>query len=144
MATVTIKIKRQNPEQAGKDKPYWQEFTLKDVDPTDRLLELLHRVTTVTGMRSMAMDLFELPDGRLLINELQTVFGASVAVHQLKCDGEPGRMVRVEAGRWRFEAGDFARNACANLRLLDALKLLAEDRGRTSASPAAIPQKCLP
>lgn len=112
--------------------------------PTDAMLELLHRVTTVTGMRSMAMDLFELPDGRLLINELQTVFGASVAVHQLKCDGEPGRMVRVEAGRWRFEAGDFARNACANLRLLDALKLLAEDRGRTSASPAAIPQKCLP
>jgi succinate dehydrogenase / fumarate reductase, iron-sulfur subunit len=59
MSTVTIKIKRQNPEMPGKDKPYWQEFTLKDVDPTDRLLEMLHRVKweqdgTLTLRRSCA------------------------------------------------------------------------------------------
>ena len=41
---VTFKIKRQNPEITGKDKPYWQEFSLKDVDPTDRVLEMLHRI----------------------------------------------------------------------------------------------------
>ncbi|MDQ7025632.1 MAG: succinate dehydrogenase iron-sulfur subunit [Anaerolineae bacterium] len=59
MATVTIKIKRQNPEISGKDKPYWEEFTLKDVDPTDRLLEMLHRIKweqdgTLTLRRSCA------------------------------------------------------------------------------------------
>lgn len=59
MATVTMKIKRQNPEMSGKDKPYWEEFTLKDVDPTDRLLEMLHRVKweqdgTLTLRRSCA------------------------------------------------------------------------------------------
>jgi len=41
---ITMKIKRQNPEVAGKDKPYWEEFSLKDVDPTDRVLELMHRI----------------------------------------------------------------------------------------------------
>ena len=56
---VTFKIKRQNPELPGKDKPYWQEFTLKDVDPTDRVLELLHRIKweqdgTLTLRRSCA------------------------------------------------------------------------------------------
>ncbi len=41
---VTFRIKRYNPELPGKDKPYWQEFTLKDVVATDRVLELLHRI----------------------------------------------------------------------------------------------------
>jgi len=41
---VTFKIRRYQPEQSGKEKPYWQEFTLQDVEPTDRVLELLHRV----------------------------------------------------------------------------------------------------
>lgn len=41
---VTIKIKRQNPEIQGREKPYWEEFKLRDVDKTDRLLEMLHRV----------------------------------------------------------------------------------------------------
>jgi len=41
---VTFKIRRMNPEVPGKNKPYWEEFTLKDVEDTDRILELLHRV----------------------------------------------------------------------------------------------------
>jgi succinate dehydrogenase / fumarate reductase iron-sulfur subunit len=41
---ITFKIRRYNPEAPGKDKPYWQEFTLQDVEPTHRVLEMLHRV----------------------------------------------------------------------------------------------------
>jgi succinate dehydrogenase / fumarate reductase iron-sulfur subunit len=41
---VTFRIRRLNPEVPGKDKPYWQEFHLKDVEATDRVLELLHRI----------------------------------------------------------------------------------------------------
>jgi succinate dehydrogenase / fumarate reductase iron-sulfur subunit len=41
---VTFRIRRFNPEQPGKNKPYWQEFTLDNVEETDRVLELLHRV----------------------------------------------------------------------------------------------------
>lgn len=55
---VTFRIRRFNPE-AGQNKPYWQEFTLKDVDETDRVLELLHRIKweqdgTLTLRRSCA------------------------------------------------------------------------------------------
>ena len=41
---VTFKIRRQNPDIAGKQKPYWEEFRLAEVDPTDRVLEMLHRI----------------------------------------------------------------------------------------------------
>lgn len=56
---VTFKIRRLNTEMPGRDKPYWQEFTLEDVDPTDRLLEMLHRIKweqdgTLTLRRSCA------------------------------------------------------------------------------------------
>ena len=40
---VTFKIRRYNPESSDA-KSYWQEFTLQDVEPTNRVLEMLHRV----------------------------------------------------------------------------------------------------
>jgi len=56
---LTIRLKRQNPEVPGKDKPYWEEFKLKDLDPTDQLLHALHRIKweqdgTLTLRRSCA------------------------------------------------------------------------------------------
>jgi hypothetical protein len=89
--------------------------------PEPRHLDFLHQVTERGRFVSMAVDTFETPDGRLLVNELQTVFGASTSVDQLKVDGVPGRMVREAEGDWRFESGDFARNACANERVRQAL-----------------------
>lgn len=41
---VTFRIRRYNPEIPGQDKPHWQEFKLSDVEPTDRVLEMLHRI----------------------------------------------------------------------------------------------------
>ena len=41
---VTFRIRRRNPDVPGKEKPYWQEFVWRDVDPTDRVLEMLHRI----------------------------------------------------------------------------------------------------
>lgn len=70
----------------------------------------------------MDVDVFETPDGRLLVNELQAVFGASVAIDQSRVDGKAGRYVRASGGGWEFQEGDFARNACANGRVLDALE----------------------
>jgi len=97
---------------SGSGLAYW------DV-PEPRHLELIYRVTEAGGFRSMAVDTFETAGGELLVNELQTVFGASTSVDQLRVDGRPGRMLRDGQGGWRFEAGDFARNACANARVLD-------------------------
>ncbi len=42
MQQATLRIRRFNPEKDP--KPYWAEYTLKDVEPNDRVLELLHRV----------------------------------------------------------------------------------------------------
>lgn len=41
---VTFRIRRFNPEVPGKNKPYWQEFHLSDVEENDRILELMHRI----------------------------------------------------------------------------------------------------
>jgi hypothetical protein len=102
--------------------------------PEQHHLDLLHQITERAGFRSMDVDVFELPDGRLLVNELQTVFGASVSIDQQKQDGVPGRMVRSETGAWVFEAGDFARNACANERIRYVLERFLDERGCQGSS----------
>jgi hypothetical protein len=90
--------------------------------PEDRHLDFLAWVTEKGSFRSMNVDVFETEDGRLLVNELQAVFGASVAIDQSRVNGQAGRFVRNTNGAgWQFEAGDFARNACANERIRDAL-----------------------
>ena len=59
MVDITVKIKRMDPEKPGKDKPYWQSFTVKGLEPTDQILDVLHRVKweqdgTLTLRRSCA------------------------------------------------------------------------------------------
>ena len=54
---VTIKIKRYNPDKQAKS--YWQTFNVKDIEPTDQILDVLHRVKweqdgTLTLRRSCA------------------------------------------------------------------------------------------
>jgi succinate dehydrogenase / fumarate reductase, iron-sulfur subunit len=54
---VTFRIRRFNPEKDK--KPLWGEYTLDNVEPTDRVLELLHRIKweqdgTLTLRRSCA------------------------------------------------------------------------------------------
>jgi glutathione synthase/RimK-type ligase-like ATP-grasp enzyme len=88
-----------------------------DVPPIE-LLELTRHITDEGRFTSMDVDTFETVDGRYLVNELQTLFGASTSIDQLRVDGKAGRFVKNElTGEWTFEAGDFARNTCANARL---------------------------
>ncbi|MFP4321068.1 MAG: succinate dehydrogenase iron-sulfur subunit [Anaerolineales bacterium] len=54
---ATFRIKRFNPETDK--KPYWGEYTLDNVEPSDRVLEMLHRIKweqdgTLTLRRSCA------------------------------------------------------------------------------------------
>ncbi len=56
---VKLKVRRYDPQTPGKDKPYWQEFDVKGANPTDQVLDLLHRVKweqdgTLTLRRSCA------------------------------------------------------------------------------------------
>jgi len=49
---VELRIRRYNPE--SKKKPWWGEYTLSDVDPSNSVLDLLHHVKwTVDGSLSL-------------------------------------------------------------------------------------------
>jgi hypothetical protein len=88
------------------------------LDPPRPLLDFLRRVTEKGGFTSMDVDTFESEDGRLLVSEMQTVFGCTTPVDQLRVNGKPGRYVYDAGGdRWIFEEGEFCRNACANCRI---------------------------
>src|SRR5690606_28690351 len=52
--------------------------------PPKEAFEILHEVTEKGNFTSMDVDIFEDREGNLYINELQTVFGNSIAKEQLK------------------------------------------------------------
>lgn len=106
---------------SGSGKVLW------DVPPPD-LLDFLRGVTDSGNFTSMDVDVFETREGKYLVNELQAVFGASYSRDQCRVDGKAGRFIYDEAScKWHFEEGDFARNACANLRVEHLLRMLSSD-----------------
>jgi len=84
--------------------------------PSDDILNLAYRITEFHRFRSMDLDIFEDKQGRPYVNELQTLFGASLS-YQMKVEDRIGRLIRDSQGRWVFEEGDFCVNQCANLRV---------------------------
>jgi hypothetical protein len=86
------------------------------LEPPRPLFELLRRVTEKGQFTSMDMDTFETQDGRLLVNELQSLFGARL--EQMKIGGKPARyLYDAAADQWILEEGEFCRNSCCNLRI---------------------------
>jgi hypothetical protein len=85
------------------------------------LLDFIREITERTGITSVAIDLFD-HKGRYLVNEIQCFFGQSDP-YQMLVNSVPGRY-RFTDGIWKFEAGDFASNACYDLRLEHALKMV--------------------
>jgi len=90
--------------------------------PPKKALDLIYSITEKGGFRCLAMDVFEKPDGELLVNELQSIFGAYDTA-QMYIDGKPGRYRRIN-GEYVFEEGRFCINACCNLRIEDLLNIL--------------------
>lgn len=84
-------------------------------NPPLQLLDFVRDLTDEHQFRSVAVDVFENPDRCYLVNEIQCIFGQSDA-YQMKVDGIIGRYI-YSNDRWVFEQGDFARNACYDLRL---------------------------
>ena len=95
---------------------------IKGYDPVPpSLLDFIRGITDKTGLSSVSIDLFE-RNGDYLVNEIQCFFGQSDP-YQMLVDSIPGRY-RYLDGEWIFEAGDFASNACYDLRLEHALGLV--------------------
>ena len=105
-----------NGKGSGSHKWSW-------LDPGKERLDMLRNVTEINGARSMAVDLFETADGRLLVNEYQTVFGCSTPAIQMKVDGVEGRYLYND-GQWLFETGSFCANHCCNLRVKELIRQL--------------------
>lgn len=92
---------------------------LKNYDnPPVDVLDFVRQITDRYGFSSQAIDIFESTRG-YLVNEMQCIFGQSDP-YQMLVDDKPGRY-RYVKDRWHFEEGDFAKNACYNLRLEFAL-----------------------
>ena len=88
------------------------------LDPPRELLNLLREVTDIGGFTSMDVDVFETNDGYYLVNELQTVFGATTPADMLRVNGKSGRyLYDSQSNQWVFDEGDYSRNMCANARL---------------------------
>lgn len=91
--------------------------------PSREVLDLAREVTEVGGFRSMGVDIFETRSGEVLVNELQAVVGPIRESNMERGSEHRGRWLFDSAtGEWSFESGDFYRNACANLRVIDALE----------------------
>jgi len=88
---------------------------LKNYDgPPLELLDFVRELTERFKFYSVAVDVFE-GDSGYLVNEIQCIFGQSDSF-QMMVNGQMGRYVRSNE-EWIFEEGDFAANACYNLRL---------------------------
>ena len=94
--------------------------------PPKGAFELLLDITKKGAFTSMDIDIFEDSDGRMYINELQTVFGNSIAKEQLKINGTAGRYVLNNNNDFIFEEGSFCQNHLCNLRLKYILECLEE------------------
>ncbi|MFQ5450227.1 MAG: RimK family alpha-L-glutamate ligase [Nitrospinaceae bacterium] len=109
------------------------------LDPPRTLLDFVRELTDNAGYTAMNVDIFETPDGRYLVNEIQSHFAAYLE-SQMYINDRPGRyLYDYSDGEWRFEEGVFCRNSCCNLRVKALLKLL-----RQRAFPSSFREERLP
>lgn len=93
--------------------------------PDDKLLNLLKDVTDKGSYKSMDLDVFVSKDGRMLINEMQAVFGMGNPYEMCVVNEKPGRMLYNEDTKvWYFDEGLFCQNHMWNLRVQYLLEKL--------------------
>ena len=93
--------------------------------PPDEVLNLLKETTDKGNFESMNVDIFQTDDGRLLVNELQAIFGQARSREICRVDGKSGRMIfDNEVENWEFEEGTFCQNYMCNLRVKMLLEKL--------------------
>ena len=96
-------------------------------DPGIENMNFIKRITDTHNFRSMDLDIFVTESGSILVNELQTTFGCSIATTQMKIDGIEGRYINVD-GAWQFEPGSFCQNHMCNLRVEHLVNALGINR----------------
>ncbi len=109
--------------------------------PSARLLDFARSVTDQGPFTSMAIDVFLTFDGRLLVNELQALFGVDdPSEPQCVVDGKAGRMIWDSVtSSWQFQEGAFCNNSCCDLRV----KILLEQLERSDSGRVQLPSEIL-
>ncbi|HOZ14480.1 MAG TPA: hypothetical protein PK784_06800 [Tenuifilaceae bacterium] len=92
--------------------------------PPDSLLNFVRDICERFNFNSMSVDLFDDGNGGYLVNEMQCIFG-HVQDYICEHNGEPGRLT-FENNEWSFEKGFFNSNLSYDLRLENALHLIAK------------------
>lgn len=106
-----------------------------DIPPVEAF-DLAFEICQAGDFGTMAIDMFETADGRLLVNELQTVFGTQAPNQMYKLEsGEllPIRYTRDSLSReWHEEFGEYGQDMCYRLRVRDFLRQLSLASGSPS------------
>ncbi|MBN1183887.1 MAG: hypothetical protein JXB49_16460 [Bacteroidales bacterium] len=88
--------------------------------PPIELLDFTRRLCEEFKFLFMSVDIFY-NDKRILVNELQTIFGHKNP-YICKVNDQTGRYL-FNNGTWEFQTGDFNRNESYNLRLEEIIKI---------------------
>lgn len=97
-------------------------------NPPMKLLDYVKDITDKHKFYSQAVDIFETPDGKYYLNELQCIFGQSDA-YQMLVDGKMGRYMWKD-NAWQFEAGDFNQHQSYNLRVEYVIRQVREQKSQ--------------
>jgi len=96
---------------------------LKNYDnPPLYLFDFAKSIMDKFNFTSQAIDVFECDKAKLIVNEMQCIFGQSDE-YQMLVDAKPGRYV-YENNSWQFEEGNFNTNESYDLRVAHIIKLL--------------------
>lgn len=88
------------------------------LDPPREILDFVRDITDKYGITSMSFDIFRTENKKLLVSEMQTVFGATKPAEYLRVNGKFGRYIfDYEKRKWTFQEGEFCRNHLCNLRV---------------------------
>lgn len=93
------------------------------VDPPRELLEITRKISELSGIRSLNVDILEHTDGSYYVNEIQTWWGVRTP-YQMKIEDKPARYLHTGNGEYTLQFGDFHRNRGCNLRVSDFLAQL--------------------
>lgn len=97
--------------------------------PSDRVFDFAREVCRKGNFATMCLDIFETPDGELLVNELQTIFGVIAKNQMYRESKEVGKVpfrkiFNIERKTWEEETGEFGQDYCYRLRVRDFISML--------------------
>jgi hypothetical protein len=97
--------------------------TMKWANPERYYLDMTKKITDKGNFQSMNVDFFIATDGRIVVNELHTLFHGPV-IHTPEHKGA----YKYDASKdeWIFMEGNYYRNYCCNLRMLNVADMINE------------------